>query len=99
MYFGIIRNRGFATGTTLDELLQQGTRLSPFHGVPILLKDNLDVAVPYHHAGTVYLDQRAQANCELVNRLKNLGFVILGKTKMTELAFGLSGQNPMQGLT
>src|SRR5690606_12942527 len=28
----------------LDELLQQGTRLSPFHGVPILLKDNLYVA-------------------------------------------------------
>lgn len=81
----------------LDELLQQGTRLSPFHGVPILLKDNLDVAGHITYAGTVYLDQKALANCELADQLQNLGFVILGKTKMTELAFGLSGQNPMQG--
>ena len=81
----------------LDELIQKGTQLSPFHGVPILLKDNLDVAGYITHAGTVYLDKIAQANCELADQLQALGFVILGKTKMTELAFGLSGQNPMQG--
>ncbi len=81
----------------LDELLQQGIRLSPFHGVPVLLKDNLDVAGHITHAGTVYLDKVAQANCELADQLQALGLVILGKTKMTELAFGLSGQNPMQG--
>src|SRR5690606_36325004 len=80
----------------LDELLQQGTRISPFHGVPILLKDNLDVAGHISYAVTVYLNQKELANCELADQLQNLGFVILGKTKMTELAFGLSGQNPMQ---
>src|SRR5690606_17513078 len=58
----------------IDELLQQGTRLRPFHGVPNLLKDNLDVAGHITYAGTVYLDQKALANCELADQLQNLGF-------------------------
>lgn len=81
----------------LDELNIATKRLSQFHGIPILLKDNLDVKGYVTKAGTVYLNQVAQESCALVKQLESLGFVILGKTKMTELAFGLSGQNPMQG--
>ncbi|OTG85353.1 hypothetical protein B9T31_12840 [Acinetobacter sp. ANC 4558] len=80
-----------------DLQMESGICLSPFHGIPILLKDNLDVKGHITHAGTVYLNDIAQQSCELVLQLECLGFVILGKTKMTELAFGLSGQNPMQG--
>lgn len=81
----------------LDALNVASKRLSQFHGVPILVKDNLDVKGHVTKAGTIYLDQIAQQSCALVRQLENLGFVILGKVKMTELAFGLSGQNPMQG--
>lgn len=81
----------------LDKLNVATKRLSQFHGIPILLKDNLDVKGYVTKAGTVYLDQIAQESCALVRQLESLGFVILGKAKMTELAFGLSGQNPMQG--
>ncbi|WP_350656470.1 amidase [Psychrobacter sp. S1-30-MNA-CIBAN-0213] len=81
----------------LDKLNIATKRLSQFHGIPILLKDNLDVKGYVTKAGTVYLDQIAQESCALVRQLESLGFVILGKVKMTELAFGLSGQNPMQG--
>ena len=81
----------------LDRLNMTSKRLSQFHGVPILLKDNLDVKGYVTQAGTVYLDYIAQESCALVQQLESLGFVILGKVKMTELAFGLSGQNPIQG--
>ncbi|MEN8381229.1 amidase [Acinetobacter radioresistens] len=81
----------------LDTLNITSKRLSQFHGIPILLKDNLDVKGYVTKAGTVYLDQIAQESCALVRQLESLGFVILGKVKMTELAFGLSGQNPLQG--
>ena len=81
----------------LDALNVTSKRLSQFHGIPILVKDNLDVKGHVTKAGTLYLDQIAQESCALVRQLESLGFVILGKVKMTELAFGLSGQNPMQG--
>jgi len=81
----------------LDRLNTDSKRLSQFHGIPVLLKDNLDVKGYVTKAGTVYLDRVAQESSALVHELENLGFIILGKVKMTELAFGLSGQNPMQG--
>lgn len=81
----------------LDALNIASKRLSQFHGIPILIKDNLDVKGHVTKAGTIYLDQIAPESCALVHQLESLGFVILGKVKMTELAFGLSGQNPMQG--
>lgn len=81
----------------LDTLNIASKRLSQFHGIPILVKDNLDVKGHVTKAGTIYLNQIAQESCALVRQLESLGFVILGKVKMTELAFGLSGQNPMQG--
>jgi len=81
----------------LDTLNIASKRLSQFHGIPILVKDNLDVKGHVTKAGTLYLDQIAPESCALVRQLESLGFVILGKVKMTELAFGLSGQNPMQG--
>lgn len=81
----------------LDALNVASKRLSQFHGIPLLVKDNLDIKGHVTKAGTLYLDQIAQESCALVRQLESLGFVILGKVKMTELAFGLSGQNPMQG--
>lgn len=81
----------------LDTLNIASKRLSQFHGIPILVKDNLDIKGHVTKAGTIYLNQIAQESCALVRQLESLGFVILGKVKMTELAFGLSGQNPMQG--
>lgn len=81
----------------LDTLNIASKCLSQFHGIPILVKDNLDVKGHVTKAGTIYLDQIAKESCALVRQLESLGFVILGKVKMTELAFGLSGQNPMQG--
>ncbi|AOA57894.1 amidase [Acinetobacter larvae] len=81
----------------LDLLTAKGKQLSPFHGIPIVLKDNLHVQGYITHAGTVYLDHIAHKNCALFNKLESLGFIILAKAKMTELAFGLSGQNPLQG--
>lgn len=81
----------------LDALNVTSKRLSQFYGIPILVKDNLDVKGHVTKAGTIYLDQIAPESCALVRQLESLGFVILGKVKMTELAFGLSGQNPMQG--
>ncbi len=93
----LFTEQALAQAQHLDDLTTQGKSCSVFHGTPIILKDSIDVAGHITQAGTVFLTEKADADAALVQQLKQLGFVILAKAKMTELAFGLSGQNPLQG--
>lgn len=93
----LFAEQALAQAQHLDDLTAQGKACSIFHGTPIILKDSIDVAGHVSQAGTVYLSEKADTDASLVQQLKQLGFVILAKAKMTELAFGLSGQNPQQG--
>ncbi|MCS7050816.1 MAG: amidase [Thermomicrobium sp.] len=71
----------------LDRLAARGTVL-PLHGVPVGLKDVIDVAGLPTRAGFAPLAERpAQADAAIVARLRELGAVVLGKTHTTQLAF------------
>lgn len=64
----------------------------PLHGIPIALKDLLDVAgLPTTAGSNQYRDRVATADAELVRRLMLAGAVIVGKTNLHEFAFGGSG--------
>jgi amidase len=64
-----------------------GTR-GPLHGIPILLKDNVDTADRMHtSAGSLALARSTPArDAFLVQRLRDAGVVILGKTNLSEWA-------------
>ncbi len=73
----------------LDAERAAGQVRSPLHGVPILLKDNIDTADRMHTtAGSLaLLDAPTPAkDAFLVQRLRDAGAVILGKTNMSEWA-------------
>jgi amidase len=61
---------------------------SPLHGVPILIKDNIDTADRMKTtAGSLALaDSVAPRDAGLVERLRSAGVVILGKTNLSEWA-------------
>lgn len=67
--------------------LRQGTR-GPLHGIPILLKDNIDTAGPMATtAGSWALkDWIAPRDALIARKLRNAGAVILGKTNLSEWA-------------
>jgi len=64
------------------------TGLAPLHGVPILLKANIDTADRMAtSAGSLALaEHRAAVDAEIVTRLRDAGAVVLGKTNLSEWA-------------
>lgn len=72
----------------LDAELKQGQRRSPLHGVPVLVKDNIDTTGLATTAGSLALvDVPPPAtDAPLVTRLRDAGCVILGKTNLSEWA-------------
>jgi len=70
----------------------------PLHGLPVVLKDLLDIEGRISTLGSKhYANRIASETSATVERLLAAGMVPLGKVHMTEFAFGGWGTNPLMG--
>ena len=85
-----------ATAREVDKLhVSQPKSCLPLLGVPIVVKDNIEVAGLPNTGGTPALKGYVpKADAPVVARLRKAGAVVIGKTQLHELAFGISGWNP-----
>jgi amidase len=84
--FRVVRaERALEEAQLAQERLRAGDA-APLLGVPIAVKDNLDVAGELTTHGTGVVTEPATADAEVVRRLRAAGAVIVGKTNMPELA-------------
>ena len=89
-----------------DEERRKGRLRGPLHGVPILVKDNIDTHDRMQTtSGSLALEGHvARKDAFLVRRLRNSGAVLLGKTNLSEWANfrgkrSISGWSSRGGLT
>ena len=97
-YSVVTAERALAQADAADRLLAAGISMGPLHGVPVAVKDSVQWAGTLASGGSqARRDIVSDETSAAVRGLSAQGMVILGKTRMTEFAFGLSGQNPTQG--
>ncbi len=77
-----------------------GQSLGDFDGIPIVVKDEVDVAGLPTRAGTVYLPAvPAVRDATAVARLRDAGAVVVGKSVQHELGLGATGISPHEART
>ncbi|MCR5795915.1 MAG: hypothetical protein K6G61_11285 [Solobacterium sp.] len=75
----------------IDEEIRRNGRRSPLHGVPVLLKDNIDIKGMPTTAGSLALqDLIAEKDAFITEKLRKAGALILGKTNLSEFAYFMS---------
>ncbi|KJV25570.1 amidase [Pantoea sp. SM3] len=83
-----------------DKRRQRGEAWGPLDGVPVLIKDNIEVRGWPTSAGSVMLrDVIADNDAPLVTTLRHQGAILIGKTAMHELAAGITGASSLSGFT
>ncbi|MBW8369176.1 MAG: amidase [Arenimonas sp.] len=76
-----------ADARALDAERSAGRVRGPLHGIPVLLKDNIDAVGMANSAGSLALaGHRPTRDAFIVSRLRDAGAVILGKTNLSEWA-------------
>jgi len=83
----------------MDRLREVRAAPSPFAGIPISIKDLFDIKGQITRAGSRALDDSpaAEVDAPVVSRLRRAGFILIGRTNMTEFAYSGIGINPHYG--
>lgn len=87
----VTAERARADARCAEEAVTRGEKLGPLHGVPVSIKDLLDVeGVPTRHGSAIFADNPPAASDDItVARLKAAGAIIVGKANSPE--FGVKG--------
>jgi aspartyl-tRNA(Asn)/glutamyl-tRNA(Gln) amidotransferase subunit A len=83
-----------AAADRVDRARRQGERLSPWAGIPIAIKDNIAVEdEPLTCGSRILADYTPPYTATAVERLREAGILVIGKTNMDEFGFGSSTEN------
>jgi Asp-tRNA(Asn)/Glu-tRNA(Gln) amidotransferase A subunit family amidase len=84
----------------LDAERQAGRTRGPLHGIPVAIKDNYMTADLPTTGGSLALEGFAAGrDAFAVRRLRQAGAIVIGKTNLHELAYGITSVSSMGGQT
>ncbi|MGV9505400.1 amidase [Streptomyces tendae] len=90
-YVTVTAERARRAARTAEDDIAAGRHRGPLHGVPMGLKDLIDVAgIATSASSRVRADHRAEESSTVAARLEAAGAVLIGKTHTHEFAYGLT---------
>lgn len=93
-----VNPRAIADARDRDAERAAGRVRGPFHGVPIVLKDNIDaIELPTTGGSFALVDHRPRLDSRVAAGMKNGGAIILGKANLDEFPFGDFGISSVGG--
>jgi amidase len=93
-----VNPRAIADARARDAERAAGSARGPFHGVPIVLKDNIDTTeLPTTGGSLALADHRPRIDSRVAAGMKRGGAVILGKANLDEFPFGDFGISTVGG--
>ena len=98
-FVALSEQSALADAKRAGERARQRRRLGVLDGIPIALKDNIDVAGMPTTNGLGGLPRMADTDAAVTQRLRRAGAIILGKLNMHEAALGGTTDNPHHGRT
>ncbi len=98
-FIHVDKNAALEAADAMDHLRKAGAAPSRYAGIPVSIKDLFDIKGQVTRAGSRALDDSApaEADAPVVARLRRAGFVVMGRTNMTEFAYSGIGINPHYG--
>ncbi|OKH42574.1 amidase [Calothrix sp. HK-06] len=97
-FITITEQEALLTATQLDSEIETAQVKRLLHGIPIVIKDNIDTANLITTIGTELFQQRIPVvDADIVTRLKQAGAIILGKTNLSEFGADITGNNRFYG--
>jgi aspartyl-tRNA(Asn)/glutamyl-tRNA(Gln) amidotransferase subunit A len=98
-FLSVDHNKARAQADAMDTLRKSGSEPSPYAGIPISVKDLYDVKGEVTGAGSKILSTNVPAgqDAPTIARLRQAGFVFIGRNNMVEFAYAGIGMNPHFG--
>jgi aspartyl-tRNA(Asn)/glutamyl-tRNA(Gln) amidotransferase subunit A len=98
-FIHVDRDAALVAADAMDGLRRANAAPSRFAGIPVSIKDLFDIRGQVTRAGSRALEDSAPADTDapVVARLRAAGFVVIGRTNMTEFAYSGIGINPHYG--
>ena len=96
----VLADRALAEADEADRRSAAGEATGPLHGVPVTIKENLDVAGTATTQGVKAFESMvAPVDATLVARLRAGGAIVIGRTNLPDMGLRVSTDSSLRGLT
>ncbi len=98
VYIHVMGDHALQQARYATDAIRRGEDWGPLHGIPIAVKDLIDVAGEPTTAGSDFMRGNvAKDDADVTQRLSAKGAIIVGKTNLHEFALGVTNVNPHFG--
>ena len=97
-FITVMAETALAQAERAEHEIASGLYRGPLHGVPVSVKDLIDVAGTPTTSGSAVPPRWPRHDAPVVRRLREAGAILIGKTNLHEFAFGTTGDETAFGV-